>query len=144
MKELFTAKNIKQFLSYFGVGGAAALVEWGSFSLLEYVFNTPYLLATIIAFVIATIVNWILGRIFTFKESAYTEHRTREFILVFLVSSIGLGFNLLLMYIFVSIFHMDSNLLKTVSKALATGIVFIWNFFSRKMWIYKESTKEYR
>ncbi len=138
LKELFTAKGIKQFLSYFGVGGAAALVEWGTFSLLEFAFNTPYLLATFIAFVVATLVNWILGRIFTFKESAYQEQRTKEFLLVFLVSAIGLAFNLLLMYLFVTVLRMDTNILKTLAKVLATGIVFIWNFLSRKLWIYKE------
>ena len=137
MDKMFSKKNIKQFLSYFGVGGVSALVEWAVFSLLEYLFDMPYLLATILAFIFSTTTNWFLGRTFTFRESAYKEKRGKEIFLVFLVSAIGLGFNLLLMYLFVDVIGMNTNLLKTVAKILSTGIVFIWNFLSRKLWIYK-------
>ena len=137
MDKMFSKKNIRQFLSYFGVGGVSALVEWAVFSLLEYLFDMPYLLATILAFLFSTTTNWFLGRTFTFRESAYKEKRGKEIFLVFLVSAIGLGFNLLLMYLFVDVIGMNTNLLKTVAKILSTGIVFIWNFLSRKLWIYK-------
>ena len=137
MDKMFSKKNIKQFLSYFGVGGVSALVEWAVFSLLEYLFDMPYLLATILAFIFSTTTNWFLGRTFTFRESAYKEKRGKEIFLVFLVSAIGLGFNLLLMYLFVDVIGMNTNWLKTVAKILSTGIVFIWNFLSRKLWIYK-------
>ena len=137
MDKMFSKKNIRQFLSYFGVGGVSALVEWAVFSLLEYLFDMPYLLATILAFIFSTTTNWFLGRTFTFRESAYKEKRGKEIFLVFLVSAIGLGFNLLLMYLFVDVIGMNTNLLKTIAKILSTGIVFIWNFLSRKLWIYK-------
>ena len=137
MDKMFSKKNIKQFLSYFGVGGVSALVEWAVFSLLEYLFDMPYLLATILAFLFSPTTNWFLGRTFTFRESAYKEKRGKEIFLVFLVSAIGLGFNLLLMYLFVDVIGMNTNLLKTIAKILSTGIVFIWNFLSRKLWIYK-------
>ena len=137
MDKMFSKKNIRQFLSYFGVGGVSALVEWAVFSLLEYLFDMPYLLATILAFIFSTTTNWFLGRTFTFRESAYKEKRGKEIFLVFLVSAIGLGFNLLLMYLFVDVIGMNTNLLKTIAKILSTGIVFIWNFLSRKLWIYR-------
>ena len=139
MDKMLTPKGIKQFLSYFGVGGVSALVEWAVFSLLEYLLDMPYLLATILAFIFSTTTNWFLGRTFTFKESAYKDKKAKEIFLVFLVSAIGLGFNLLLMYLFVDVFGMNTNLLKTIAKILSTGIVFIWNFLSRKLWIYREN-----
>ena len=139
MDKMLTSKGIKQFLSYFGVGGVSALVEWAVFSLLEYLLDMPYLLATILEFIFSTTTNWFLGRTFTFKESAYKDKKGKEIFLVFLVSAIGLGFNLLLMYLFVDVFGMNTNLLKTIAKILSTGIVFIWNFLSRKLWIYREN-----
>ena len=138
MKSLLTDDGIKQFVSYFGVGGAAALVEWGVFFLLVYLFNTPYLYATVLAFIVSTTVNWILGRMFAFKNSNYKGKKTQELILVFVVSAVGHVFNMILMYLFVSVFSMNSNILKTVSKVLSTGIVFFWNFLSRKYLIYKD------
>ena len=139
MKRILTKENIRQFISYFWVGGTAALVEWVTFYLLERFTGISYLLATVLAFVVSTTVNWILGRTFTFKESRYTEKRGKEFFLVFLVSAIGLGLNLLLMFFFVSGLGMDTDLLKTAAKVMSTGIVFIWNFLSRKLWIYRQS-----
>ena len=54
------------------------------------------------------------------------------------MSAIGLVFNVLLMYLFVTVIGLNTSFLKTVSKILATGIVFFWNFFVRKLFIYKE------
>lgn len=99
----------------------------------------PYLIATALAFIVSTTVNWYLGRTFTFKESKYQENRGKEVFLVFLVSAIGLGLNLLLMLLFVSGLGLNTTFLKTAAKVLSTGIVFIWNFLSRKLWIYKQT-----
>lgn len=138
MKGVFSAKNIRQFISYFGVGGTAALVEWCVFSLLIYIFDLPYLVATVVAFLLSTTTNWYLGRVFTFKNSRYQNKKTKEVLMVFLVSGIGLAFNMVLMYVFVDMLGMKTNIMKTLAKVLATGIVFIWNFLSRKLWIYRE------
>ena len=137
MYDLLSSKNIKQLLSYFVVGGAAAIVEWVSFTVFVSLLGVPYLLATIIAFLLATTANWILGRMLTFKESAYKQKRTNEAVLVFFVSAIGLGFNMLLMYLFVDVIGMSTSIQQTIAKVIATGIVFIWNFLSRKIWIYQ-------
>lgn len=138
IKEMLSAQNIRQFISYFGVGGASALVEWIAFYLFDTVLGIQYLWATVLAFILSTTTNWFLGRVFTFRDSAYKDHKAKEIVLVFAVSAIGLLFNLGLMYLFVTVLKMDTNLLKTVAKILATGIVFMWNFLSRKLWIYKK------
>lgn len=129
---------MRQFLSYFGVGGVSAIVEWAVFSFLIYFFNTPYMFAATFSFVVSTTTNWYLGKKLTFKESkAYQGKTSKEVFLVFFVSAIGLGFNLILMYWFVDILGMASNMLKTVAKIVSTGIVFMWNYLSRKLWVYK-------
>ena len=138
IRNILSPKNIRQFISYFGVGGAAALVEWAAFYLFDTVFGIQYLMATVLAFILSTTANWFLGRVFTFKDSAFKDRKLREIVLVFLVSAIGLLFNLALMYLFVTVLGMNTNILKTAAKILATGIVFIWNFLARKLWIYKE------
>ncbi len=137
LKELLSSKTVRQLISYFFVGGTAALVEWSVFSLLEYLLDLPYLLASVLAFLVSTTVNWILGRTFTFKNSAYQKKKSKEAFLVFAASAVGLVFNLLLMLLFVDVIGMSTNFLKIVAKVLATGIVFIWNYLSRKLWIYR-------
>lgn len=135
-KRFLSKENIIQFLSYFGIGGVAAIVEWITFFIMDRI-GLPYLLSTFIAFVVATYVNWFLGRKYTFRDSAYKDQKTKEIALVFLVSAIGLIFNLLLMYLFVDLIGMNEGIWRTVAKIISTGIVFIWNFLSRKLWVYR-------
>lgn len=137
IKKLLSSKSVRQFISYFGVGGAAALVEWVAFYLFASVLRIQYLLATALAFILSTTANWFLGRVFTFKDSAYKDKKVREITLVFTVSAIGLLFNMGLMYLFVTVLKMDTDILKVVSKVLASGIVFVWNYLARKCFIYR-------
>jgi putative flippase GtrA len=130
--KLLNKANIKQFISYFFVGGVAAIVEWVMFFIFANVLQINYFVSTVIAFIFSTTANWILGRITTFKDK-----KAKEAFLVFVVSAIGLLFNLILMYLFVTVMGFDSSLGKTLSKIAATGIVFIWNFLIRKLVIYK-------
>ena len=136
--KLLNKANIKQLISYFFVGGVAAIVEWVMFFIFANVLQINYFVSTVIAFIFSTTANWILGRITTFKDNnTYKDKKAKEAFLVFIVSAIGLLFNLILMYLFVTVMGFDSSLGKTLSKIAATGIVFIWNFLIRKLVIYK-------
>ena len=136
--KLLNKANIKQFISYFFVGGVAAIVEWVMFFIFANVLQINYFVSTVIAFIFSTTANWILGRITTFKDNnTYKDKKAKEAFLVFIVSAIGLLFILILMYLFVTVMGFDSSLGKTLSKIAATGIVFIWNFLIRKLVIYK-------
>lgn len=136
--KLLNKANIKQFISYFFVGGVAAIVEWVMFFIFANVLQINYFVSTVIAFIFSTTANWILGRITTFKDNnTYKDKKAKEAFLVLIVSAIGLLFNLILMYLFVTVMGFDSSLGKTLSKIAATGIVFIWNFLIRKLVIYK-------
>lgn len=129
---------IKQFLSYFAVGGIAALVEWAMFAIFSGLLNMNYILATCLAFICSTTANWLLGRAWTFRDNQKFENaKSREALLVFAASAFGLLLNVILMYLFVSVFGLNTAVLKTFSKMAATGLVFIWNFLIRRFAIYK-------
>lgn len=124
---------IKQFFSYLIVGGIATLVEWSIFGLLFYILHVYNLIAVTIAYIISTFVNMILGRKMTFTNAKI--NRRLEVFLIYLVSAIGLGANLLLMFIFVDKLHLNGMF----SKIMCTGIVFIWNYAVRKWGIYRKT-----
>lgn len=139
MQKIVEIPFVRKFISYFFVGGIAALVEWGVFFLFSNIIELNYILATAIAFVFATSANWLLGKKWTFKDSTkYENKQTREVVLVFIVSGIGLAFNIFLMWLFVSVWKLNTGFLKVVSKIMATGIVFIWNFLIRQFGIYRQ------
>lgn len=129
---------IKQAVSYFFVGGISAIVEWLMFAFFLNAMGLQYLLSTCLAFVFSTTTNWYLGRRWTFKgNEKYVDKKTQEVLLVFIVSAVGLFFNILLMYLFVDILNYNTDCQKIIGKIAATGIVFVWNFLVRKFFIYK-------
>jgi len=125
---------LKQLFIYFFIGGFAALVNWIIFYISNSLCNIHYLIATIIAFFVATWVNWKLGRISLFKNSAVRSKVTGEKTLVYIVSAIGLLLNLLLMWLMVDIL----NIQPIIAIVITTGLVFFWNFFARRILIYKD------
>jgi len=129
---------IKQFVSYFCVGGMAAAVEWVMFAIFANIIGINYILATCFSFVFSTTTNWFLGRIWTFKSSkTYEKQKVKEILMIFLVSAVGLLFNIGLMYLFVTVIGWNTSILRSASKVVATGMVFIWNFLIRKFVVYK-------
>ena len=60
--------NIKEFLLYLVVGGIATVTEWVLFFIMDKCY-IHYAIATIIACLLSTFVNWLAGRLLVFKES---------------------------------------------------------------------------
>ena len=115
----YTDNEQIKVLIYLCIGGTAALIEWGCFYGLNHLLLINYLLATALAFAFSTFCHYVLGNIFVLS-------------LVFLVSAIGLLFNLLLMGLFVGFFAWNAM----AAKVLASAIVVVWNYLSRKKWIF--------
>jgi putative flippase GtrA len=136
----YTDSELIKLLLYLFVGGTAALVEWALFYIfITYVLSSLGLgltaltmLATALAFGLSTLYHYFLGNVLVF-DSGSRYKRGTELGLVFLVSIMGLGFNLLLMYIFVSLL----GWLPMPSKVLTSCIVVVWNYLSRKKWIFR-------
>jgi len=125
-----------RIVRYFFAGGAAALVDWSIFWLLASAVRLPYQLAAVISFVIATFTNYLLSVRFVF-ESGVRYSRGRETALVYVVSAIGLGINLLILQVLVDVFALHLM----VAKISATAVVFLWNYFARAMLVFKPSSR---
>lgn len=139
----YTNNEYIKIIMYLFVGGSVALFEWAMF----YLFFTGFtelslfrlqtetvLVSTTLAFGVSTMYHYILCNIFVF-DSGSRYKRGKELTLVFLVSSIGLGWNLALMWIFTSQALLGLN--PMMSKIMASAIVTVWNYLSRKKWIFK-------
>lgn len=135
----YTDNESIKVLLYLFVGGTAALVEWGLFYLFFNYLLSPLgwklaiqtSTATAAAFSCSTIYHYFLGNILVFN-SGTRYSKGKEISLVFVVSLMGLLFNLLLMYLFVNICSWNPML----SKVLASCIVVVWNYLARKKLIF--------
>lgn len=132
MKEQVTMKknNLKEFLLYLIVGGIATVCEWAIFFVLDKVY-VHYTLATIIAYILSTFINWLAGRILVFKENRQSV--AKELLGIYIASIVGLLLNLVIMWALVDLLTAP----EMISKMVATALVFVYNFLVRKLVIYK-------
>lgn len=135
MKELLynlflkKTKNTKlQFFRYLFVGGFAAVVNIGSLYLFKECMGIYYLLANVIGFLLGLIVNYILSKLLIFTEEN-DVNKVVEFLTYAIIGILGLGLDTLFMWLGTSII----GIYYMLSKIISTGLVFIWNFFARKI-----------
>ena len=123
--------EFRRIARYFAVGGVAACVDIGLFMLFAQHLGLPYLRVSAASFVVATLVNYLLSIRFVFV-SGQRFRRRWEVTLVFLVSGIGLALNQAILA-----FSVESlGLTLLFSKLAATGVVFFWNYFARRVLVF--------
>jgi len=133
VESILEKRVVRQFISYFFVGGTAALVEWFTFWVCNAPFGLGIYVSTIISFVCATTVNWLIARKTTFKKEAVHIKASKDVMPIFIISGVGLGLNLLLMWLISG----TLGIYPLLAKIIATGIVFFWNFSMRKILVYR-------
>jgi putative flippase GtrA len=116
------------------VGGIAAVVDISIFTIFAKLLGYNYIFIGAVSFTVATFVNYLLSIRFVF-ESCIRYSKRSEVVLVYVVSAVGLLMNLVVLYLCIGIFHVE----KIVSKVIATGIVFFWNYFVRKYYVFGDN-----
>ena len=127
-------------------GGVCFLVELAVLVLLKGSLGIDTLIATPIAFLVSVILNYLLCVVWVFRG---TKNRGAGAKAGFMITSlIGLGLNELLMLLFRLILGEDAVILTlgsrtinmyVLNKCLATLIVMIWNYFSKRAVLYRKA-----
>ncbi len=122
---------LAQIFTFFGVGVAATIADWGTFFLLDHYLGVPNVYAALMSYCCGGIVSYTLNRSHTFdSERTHLEAGWR------FASVMTVGFSLT--GLFVWLFADRMNLPPMVARALATGIVFFWNYVAHKIWTFGE------
>lgn len=121
---------IAQFAKFGVVGVIAFVIDYGLLVLLTEVFGVNYLISATISFVVSVVFNYVASMryVFTHKEDM---SRRREFIIFIVLSVIGLIINDAMMWAGVDLLGISYLLVKIV----ATVVVAIWNFITRKIFL---------
>lgn len=119
-----------QFAKFGVVGVIAFCIDYGLFLLMTYAFGVNYLVASAISFTISTIFNFMASMRYVFAGKK-GQTRTQQFVIFFVLSVIGLGVNQLILWVCVDILAW----LAWIGKLVATAIVMIFNFITRKIFL---------
>lgn len=116
---------------YFLVGGAAACVDVGLFTLFARELGLPYQPVGAATFVLATLVNYVLSIRYVFHSGRKLGRRW-EIAMVYVVSGVGLAVNAAILWAGVEVARLDL----LAAKLLATGTVFFWNYLARRLLVF--------
>ncbi len=123
-------KLLAQFMKFGVVGVIAFVIDYGLLALLTELFGVNYLVSATISFTASVVFNYAASMryVFTHKEGM---SRRREFTIFFVLSVIGLLINNGCMWAGVELLGVHYLL----TKIVATAIVMVWNFLTRKIFL---------
>nr|WP_073293797.1 GtrA family protein [Parolsenella massiliensis] len=126
-------KLIEQILKFGVVGIFATVIDFGVLYILSQPLGLDPVLSAGISFCVSLVFNYVASMryVFTHREDM---SRSREFVIFLVLSLIGLAINEAIMAAGVAVLG-NSALAVMGTKVLATAIVMVWNFVSRKKWL---------
>ena len=123
------SKLFNQIFRFGIVGFTAFLIDAGLLYVLTEFCHIHYLISSIISFTVSLAYNYILSIFWVFDVKR--KQTIKEVAVFGILSIFGLGINQLVMYLGVDLLHIYYML----CKILATGIVMVYNFITRKIFV---------
>ena len=131
-----TDNVIIQLFRYVFVGGTAFVVDFFFLYFFSDICGIYYLISAIFSFIISVLVNYIMSIKWVFNQTNI-ENRLFEFNMFLLISTIGLVFTEILLYLFTDIL----GIYYLISKIISAIIVLFWNFLARRVMFYGKNLK---
>lgn len=127
-----TDKTKIQMFRYIFVGGVAFIVDFLSLFVLTNFFSIYYMISAAIAFLFGLILNYFLSISWVFNKRKL-NNRHVELGFFVLIGIVGLGLNEVLIWFFTQ----NLQLYYLISKIIAAVIILFWNFFARKLILFR-------
>lgn len=123
-------KLISQIFRFGIVGVVCTIIDFGVMIFLKEIVDVHYLFASGISFAVSVVINYLLSMRFVFRGKKDSS-KVKEFIIFVVLSIIGLGINQVIMWISVD----GIGISYVLSKVGATGIVMVYNFITKKIFL---------
>ncbi len=134
-----TQNSLFQFIRYLFVGGFAAIIDTACLYLLHTYLNMNHFAAAAVGFSAGLVANYVISIAWVFDSSGKMKE---EFALFAMIGITGLAWTELILWLTIN----QIGLHILAGKAIALGLVLIWNFGMRKKFVFAmnstNSTKE--
>ena len=138
--------RLKEIIKFAFTGGVCFVIEYAALVLLKELLHIPVVAATPIAFLISVVFNYLLCVKWVFDGA---QEGSKKAQLGFLITSVmGLLLNWVIMWALTSLFGEDALLFALfgiefkvymLNKVIATGLVMVWNYFTKRYVLRKDS-----
>ncbi len=150
-------KLMAQIAKFGVVGVICFFIDYFLYILLNFLFKKAgiaasfpqyYLISQGISFIVSMIINYLLSIKYVFSRREDMS-RQKEFVIFAVLSAIGLVINEICLFIGIDLIYghwaflqriMGQSAAETFFKLGATGIVMVYNFISRKMFLEKKTS----
>lgn len=123
---------MRQIRNFLLLGVLSTLVDYAVYSLLLMV-GVDFVTAIIVGYGTGLWVNYYIARHYIFTSGTKVNSVRTEFVAVVLIAFAGALLNIAIVKLLsYSLWQIDPML----SRVVAIGIVFFWNYFARKRFIY--------
>jgi putative flippase GtrA len=122
-----------KIVRYIISGGTAAVVDILFLYIFKSVFHIWYLLSAILAFILAFMVSFTLQKLWTFADTS--DKWQSQALIYFIITSLNLGVNTLLMYIFVDFL----NIHYIAAQIIAGALVAIESYFVYQIFVFRKT-----
>lgn len=138
-------KKYEEIINYLVIGGLTTLVNLIVkyallFTVLKAENPVQLQIAVIVSWIIACLFAYITNRKIVFKSKS--EKIIKEFVSFVTARLITLGMEMLIMYIFVTVLRLNSNLWVVVWSIVAQVVVVVANYVFSKLFIFKKENNE--
>jgi putative flippase GtrA len=128
-------KLFEQIVKFGIVGAVAFVIDYAVLFILVQFFGMNSIAAATISFTVSVIFNYAASMKYVFVGRS-DQSKKKQFVIFVILSVMGLGINDGIMWILNSILmSFIPTYFYLVSKIVATGVVMVWNFVTRKIFI---------
>ncbi|MBQ7123566.1 MAG: GtrA family protein [Oscillospiraceae bacterium] len=128
-----TEDTFLQFFRYIFVGGASFVADYVLLHLITEM-GVYYLVSGVISFIAGLCVNYALSKLLVFSKKTEGAEKAKEFTVFAVIAVFGLIITEGLMWLFTE----KLGWYYMISKAVAAVIVLFWNFFMKKILLYRK------
>ena len=123
-------KLINKIIRFSVVGGIATIIDFVCLYIFKEFLNINIIIANTLSFIISVTYNYIASITWVFNVNK-NKNKNVQFILFIVLSVVGLIINNIILYVLTD----KLNIYYLISKVIATIIVMIFNFVTRKKFL---------
>lgn len=137
IEKILKSKLGQQIMKFGAVGFLCFFIEYALLILLKELMGLPVIVANTTAFTVSAIINYILSIVFVF-DTDKKANKGKQFIVFFLLAIGGCIINNIVLKLGTMALDPLWDRSYIIVKPFATGVVMVYNFITRKIFIEKK------